>query len=350
MTAKNRAIKCSQLVRNLPLERYRLPDDGRKWKQAARSRSAFLGRLATYANGDGTFVRNGRNYSPSLKTLLKHVAHGSYYKLTDELQVSGLLSWTREKHYDRRVYTIHLSEQVQDSPENRSNIEDESGPTFNESGPTFKDEHQEQVQHSQNQVQHSPITGPTSGKHPSYPSKEPLVQPTSLPTNPRLAGGMAGCKEILKSKATPTPADKEELLLTEERMTEALQKAHAKKRNEHNDRTQGRMECIPLTPNIAGSKKLFDELRKRGITRVDQLNLVSAAYGIWFDYKYALSFEEKRDAECKKEEIDDAEGWMAASKVYIPNEIKHPLAMFRKELCFFLNVAREEQDGLELES
>src|ERR1700730_6526719 len=125
---KNQALKCSQQVRNTPLERYRLPDDGRKWRQRARTRSALLLRLSSYGNGDGTFVKNGRNYSPSLKTLLNHIGHGSFYELTNELRDAGLLSWTREKHYERRIYTIHLPE---------------SGPAFD-----------------QNQVRDSEITGP----------------------------------------------------------------------------------------------------------------------------------------------------------------------------------------------
>jgi hypothetical protein len=163
MNTKNQSLKCSQQVRNIPLERYHLPADGRKWKQAARSRSDFLVRLSTYANGDGTFVRNGRNYSPSLKTLLAHVGHGSYYRLTDDLQASGLLSWTREKHYERRIYTIHL-------PETGPALDLNQVPDSEITGPTFASEDQNQVPHSLEQVPHSQITGPTNGNHPSLPS------------------------------------------------------------------------------------------------------------------------------------------------------------------------------------
>jgi hypothetical protein len=161
---KNQSLKCSQQVRGIPLERYRLPDDGRKWRQAARSRSALLVRLSSYANGDGTFVRDGRNYSPSLRTLLNHVGHGSYYKLTDELHASGLLSWTREKHYERRIYTIHLPESGPVFDQNQVQDSEIAGPTFDSRSP-------EQVQYSQ-------ITGPTSGNHPSLPSKAPSKEPS----------------------------------------------------------------------------------------------------------------------------------------------------------------------------
>jgi len=181
---KNQSLKCSLQVRNIPLERYRLSTDGRKWKQAARGRSGLLLRLSSYANGDGTFVRNGRNYSPSLKTLLNHVAHGSYYRLVDDLRSAGLLSWTREKHYERRIYTIHI-------PESGPKSDPEQIPDSGTTGPTFDDDREDQVPHSQDQVPHSSEqvphsqkTGPISDKHPSLPSvpsKEPVkgIEPSS---------------------------------------------------------------------------------------------------------------------------------------------------------------------------
>jgi hypothetical protein len=107
---KSESLKCSQLVRNIPLERFCLPADGRKWKQAARSRSDLLLRLASYANGDGTFTRDGKNYSPSFQTMEKHVAKKSFYRITNALRDLSLLSWTRAEHYERRIYTIHLPE------------------------------------------------------------------------------------------------------------------------------------------------------------------------------------------------------------------------------------------------
>jgi len=189
--SKTKSLKCSHDVRNIPLERFRLPDDGRKWKQAARSRSALLCRLATYANADGTFMRDSRNYSPSLKTLLNHLGHGSYYRLTDDLHGLGLLSWKREKHYERRVYTIHVPEQVPDSQEDPL-----------ETGPAFDDEEQQQVPHS-------PITGPTlvnnrshHGQHPSLPPEEPSKERAAKresPAAPALA---------LSSKPKPTASDR----------------------------------------------------------------------------------------------------------------------------------------------
>ena len=115
-TTKRDITKCSQEIERLPLEAFRLPTDGRKWKQSARSRCGLLLRLSVKANPDGTFIgANGQNFSPSFERLSKHVSRGSYTRLTNDLRDLGLLSWIREKHYDRRAYTIHLPEHSQDS-------------------------------------------------------------------------------------------------------------------------------------------------------------------------------------------------------------------------------------------
>lgn len=103
--------RCTLNVRDLPLERFRLERDGRKWKQAARSRSDLLSRLATYANPDGTFESEDRkkNFSPGAEKLLRHYAERTLYRLTNDLGQLGLLSWEREnKHYGRRTYRIHF--------------------------------------------------------------------------------------------------------------------------------------------------------------------------------------------------------------------------------------------------
>jgi hypothetical protein len=126
--------RCTLNVRDLPLERFRLQRDGQKWKQAARSRFDLLLKLSTYANPDGTFVSEDgkKNFSPSARTLLRHYAKRSLYRLTNDLCRLGLLSWEREKnHYGRRTYRIDVR------PE-------------------------KQVPHSQDQVPYSQKTGATT--------------------------------------------------------------------------------------------------------------------------------------------------------------------------------------------
>jgi len=185
---KNQALKCSQVVRAIPLERFRLPTDGRKWKQVARSRKAFLLHLSSYANSDGTFVRNGRNYSPSLKTLLKDFSRGSYTRLTDDLHAFGFLDWTREKHYDRRIYEIHLPEAAPTPTPNQYPDSQESVSTFTQgSVPTFDGKTSNQYPHSPNQYPDSQITVSTSVHHPSLPSLPSRERESRLPNNNQTA-------------------------------------------------------------------------------------------------------------------------------------------------------------------
>lgn len=136
VTRDSKAVnRCLLTVRDLPLERYKLPGDGRKWRMVARERAALLLHLATFANGDGTFTRVNEqaaetNYSPSEKRLVKHYAKASYYRHANQLRELGLLSWTRPDHHHKRIYTIHAnapypndSEHVSHSPEHVSRSE-----------------------------------------------------------------------------------------------------------------------------------------------------------------------------------------------------------------------------------
>jgi hypothetical protein len=102
--------KCSLQVRDLPLEAFRLPKDGRKWKQLARSRSDLLLKISTFANPDGTFISEDgkKNFSPSAKRLLRHYAEDTFYRLSGDLRELGMLFWQRNNHYGRRFYWIHI--------------------------------------------------------------------------------------------------------------------------------------------------------------------------------------------------------------------------------------------------
>jgi hypothetical protein len=106
--------RCLLAVRGLPLERFRIPSDGRKWRFLARQCAGCLEYLASFANGDGTFTRvNERgeeiNYSPSEKRLIKRFAKSSYYRLTNRLHDVALLSWDRRDHYHKRIYRIDVN-------------------------------------------------------------------------------------------------------------------------------------------------------------------------------------------------------------------------------------------------
>jgi hypothetical protein len=109
---KKKNNQCSRQVRDLPLERFRLPADGRKWKSTARDRAAVLLHISQWSNGDGTFLRDvpgssePRNYSPSEKRLTLRFAKATLYRRTKELWILDLLDWDRPKHHFRRIYTV----------------------------------------------------------------------------------------------------------------------------------------------------------------------------------------------------------------------------------------------------
>jgi hypothetical protein len=164
-TLVNASTKCTQFIRKIPLESFRLSSDGRKWKQAARSRQNLLIRISTWANGDGTFVGdNGQNYSPSEKTITRHVNRKTYYRLSEALRQLGWLSWSREQaHYGRRLFTIHLENHLPDSPK---------------TGDIFKAE----------QVTYSPKTGDLfAGTHPHGDTCYHIPMMGHYPSSPNTA-------------------------------------------------------------------------------------------------------------------------------------------------------------------
>jgi hypothetical protein len=108
MSDKLKPIRCLLDVRGIPLEFFRHPNDGKKWRQPARHRSDLLLRLATYANPDGSLG----SYSPSIQTLSKHFAERTLYLHLNDLRELGFLTWVRNKNYYRREYQILLPEAV----------------------------------------------------------------------------------------------------------------------------------------------------------------------------------------------------------------------------------------------
>jgi hypothetical protein len=112
---------CFVAIRKLPLstsvdyERFRLPDDGRKWLYVAQLRYQILLHLASTSKADGSFIgtdpKTGKpkDYSPGEKLLYRRFpSRASFYRRTNELRDLGLLSWTRLNHQSQRSYRIHL--------------------------------------------------------------------------------------------------------------------------------------------------------------------------------------------------------------------------------------------------
>jgi hypothetical protein len=173
-SAQGKKIKgCSLAVRDLPLERFRLPTDGRKWRVVARQRRALLLELSAFANGDGTFVRDVPgsddpvNYSPSEQRLLKHWAHGSLYRRQNDLRLLHLLEWERPNHYDRRVYTI-FADAVYPYEEH---IPDSQATTAQEHIPDSTEHVPDSQKHVHDSQEHIPQLRPPSVSYvPSLPS------------------------------------------------------------------------------------------------------------------------------------------------------------------------------------
>jgi len=171
------------------------------------------------------------------------------------------------------------------------------------------------------------------------------VHPSYLPTATGWDGGTAGGKKLSETKA----AGKEEQTLTEDLMLEVLQKTHITVREKHDSQKgrEGHYGRVPLTPNLTGCKDLFSELRKRGITRVEQLNLVATAYESWFECKYLASFDEVMDAEDKAcdQRWDEEHGKPVSGRaIFIPQPIRCPLVVFRREIGVYLDEARLQRD------
>jgi hypothetical protein len=121
--------QCLLKVRDLPLERFRAPSLGRKWKHLARQLQAMLVWLAGFANGDGTFFNGDMDYSPSVKRQMKHFGCKRHwiYKLQDYLRSLGFLSWTRANKQEGRKYTITIpdvDDSVSDVDDSTSDVDD----------------------------------------------------------------------------------------------------------------------------------------------------------------------------------------------------------------------------------
>lgn len=175
---KSQSQGCSRAVRDLPLKRFCLPTDGRKWRVLARQRRALLLDISEYANGDGTFERavSGQaepvNFSPSIERLLKHWAHGPLYRYQNDLRLLHLLDWIRPDHHHRRIYRITVYAANPYTPREEEQVPDSQ---------------KEQVRDSSEQVRDSQETRPCI-ELTSVSSVFELPSNTRTPLTPRSGG------------------------------------------------------------------------------------------------------------------------------------------------------------------
>jgi hypothetical protein len=83
-----RALRLSRDLRNIPVDRYRLPRDGRKWKSIARKRMGLAEWLATHGDPDGSNIR------PAVRSIIRHFgwSRGKTFYLLADLKELRLLN------------------------------------------------------------------------------------------------------------------------------------------------------------------------------------------------------------------------------------------------------------------
>lgn len=86
---KGTALGATRDWRGIPVEVYRLPGDGRKWKIKAKNRRQLMMQLVSHADGDGKRIR------PTADRLAKDLGEGfsrrNIFYLLDDLQELGFI-------------------------------------------------------------------------------------------------------------------------------------------------------------------------------------------------------------------------------------------------------------------
>lgn len=209
--------KLREQVAALPLEVFRHPKNGRKWRSQARQRQAILWRMAKTGNPDGTFTKvvDGKlvNYSPSEKRLCRHFERSSLYRRQNEMRDIHLLDWTRE-NYERRVYvmTLPTEKQVQDSLEKQVSDSNPT-PTENQVSDSLKanvsDSKLEQVPDSKKPTCQSDTCSGESDTYPKDHSDDdddfnPIYTPESVKCSSRFLQFMDG-RILTRGKRVKNP-------------------------------------------------------------------------------------------------------------------------------------------------
>jgi hypothetical protein len=97
-------VRCVLTVRDLPMEAFRLPDDGRKWKALCKERQALAMQLATRANPDGTRITLGSR--KMAKKLGFHL--NTLFARLDDLDRLGALEKQGYSEWGTRLRSIDM--------------------------------------------------------------------------------------------------------------------------------------------------------------------------------------------------------------------------------------------------
>lgn len=101
----SRPLRLSRNLRDIPVDTYRLPRDGRKWRSRAQDRMVLAGWLATHGDADGSRIW------PAVASIMRHFGWSRrkvFYLLADlkELQLMESGGLTRE--HGNRVRRMNL--------------------------------------------------------------------------------------------------------------------------------------------------------------------------------------------------------------------------------------------------
>lgn len=100
---EHKSLRCFHSTRDIPIETYKMADDGRKWKALAKARKQIHRELASFADPDGT------NCCPGLASLVRGTGHSraTVCRRIDDLKALGLLSGEKKSGYQgTRVYEV----------------------------------------------------------------------------------------------------------------------------------------------------------------------------------------------------------------------------------------------------
>jgi hypothetical protein len=103
---RSKSVKLSRELAKIPVGKYRLEEDGRKWKAICHDRMGLAGFLGVHGDGDGTRI------FLSIKTMMQHFkwSHGKLCYLLEDLRELLLLEDTPNySHHGTRIRQMNLA-------------------------------------------------------------------------------------------------------------------------------------------------------------------------------------------------------------------------------------------------
>jgi hypothetical protein len=231
---------CLLAVRRMNLDRFRV-GDSRKWKVLARNLSHLLEYLASFANGDGTFTRNGINYSPSQESMMKKFGLSDTWveALLKHLRDLGYLSWTRENKHDRCLYTINMpkvsdANYSDDSDPKNSEKKGVLTPTIQKSDPNYSEKNAvltPTIQNSDANYSREYLA------YPSLPCKEPSKKEEPREREPSIPSPPAAGAEMHLSLSEPDTPKATQVVNPED--VDVIAADYARRMNERGNKATG---------------------------------------------------------------------------------------------------------------